>query len=134
MSSDRQPPLSLVRHLVVGNLDKPLFELIDGTLACLVRGLDARAAFYGKIHDNTLEILAAEVESGPAIAPGLRLPLDATFMAAEVSILRMRAWGIGLASVLQNAMRSARKSSAYLARPVTFATTSTGVKSFPISL
>ncbi|TMD64411.1 MAG: HAMP domain-containing histidine kinase [Chloroflexi bacterium] len=83
MSSDRQPPLSLVRHLVVGNLDKPLFELIDGTLACLVRGLDARAAFYGKIHDNTLEILAAEVESGPAIAPGLRLPLDATFMAAE---------------------------------------------------
>jgi len=83
MSSDRQPPLSLVRHLVVGNLDKPLFELIDGTLACLVRGLDARAAFYGKIHDNTLEILAAEVESGPAIAPGLRMPLDATFMAAE---------------------------------------------------
>src|SRR5207237_1121222 len=53
MSSDRQPPLSLVRHLVVGNLDKPLFELIDGTLACLVRGLDARAAFYGKIHDST---------------------------------------------------------------------------------
>ena len=83
MSSDPQPPLSLVRHLVVGNLDKPLFELIDRALACLVQGLDARAAFYAKIDEDTLEILAAQVESGPAIEPGLRLPLEATFTAAD---------------------------------------------------
>ena len=83
MSSDRQPPLSLVRHLVVGNLDKPLFELIDRALACLIQGLGARAAFYGKIDGNTLEILAAQVESGPAIEPGFRMPLEATFAAVE---------------------------------------------------
>jgi signal transduction histidine kinase len=83
MSSDRQPPLNLVRHLVVGNLDKPLFELIDRALACLIQGLDARAAFYGKIDEHTLEILAAQVESGPNIEPGLRMPLEATFAAVE---------------------------------------------------
>jgi signal transduction histidine kinase len=83
MSSDRQPPLSLVRHLVVVNLDKPLFELIDGVLTCLVQGLDARAAFYGKVDDHALEILAAQVESGPPIESGMRLPLEATFIGAE---------------------------------------------------
>src|SRR5712671_822310 len=56
-----------------------------------------------------------------------------TLVAAETSMLRIRACGMGLESVLQNAMRSARKSSAYFARPVTFATTSTGVKSLPTS-
>src|SRR5271154_11109 len=54
--------------------------------------------------------------------------------AAEVSMRRMRACGIGLVSVLQNTMPSARKSSAYLARPVTLATTSTGVKFLPMRL
>src|ERR1700732_2863275 len=44
------------------------------------------------------------------------------------------ACGIGLVSVLQNTMPSARKSSAYLARPVTLAATSTGTKSLPMSL
>jgi signal transduction histidine kinase len=83
MSSDRQPPLSLVRHLVVGSLAKPQFELIDGALTCLVHGLDARAAFYAKIDENTLEIMAARVESGPAIEPGFRMPLEGTFTAAE---------------------------------------------------
>jgi len=83
MSSDPPPSLNLVRHLVVGNLDKPLFELIDRALACLIQGLAGRAAFYGKIEDNTLEILAAQVEGGPAIEPGLRLPLDGTFAGAE---------------------------------------------------
>jgi signal transduction histidine kinase len=82
MSPDRQPPLSLIRNLVVGNLDRPLFELIDQALTCLVRGLDARAAFYGKVDENTLEILAARVDSGPAIEAGLRLPLEATFAGA----------------------------------------------------
>ena len=41
--------------------------------------------------------------------------------AARVSSARTRAWGIGLTSSLQNTMPSARWSSAYLARPVTFA-------------
>ena len=83
MSSDRQPPLSLVRHLVVDGLAKPQFELIDSALTCLVEGLDARAAFYATIDDNTLEILAAQVKSGPAIEPGFRMPLEGTFAAAE---------------------------------------------------
>jgi len=83
MSPDRRPPLSLIRNLVVGNLDRPLFELIDQALTCLVQGLDARAAFYGKVDENTLEILAAFVESGQAIEAGLRLPLEATFAGAE---------------------------------------------------
>src|ERR1700687_877698 len=39
----RQPPLSLVRRLVVANLDKPVLEVIDSALGCLVEGLDARA-------------------------------------------------------------------------------------------
>lgn len=87
MSSDRQPPLNLVRQLVVGNLDRPLFELLDRSLACLMRGLEARAAFYGKIDENTLEILAAQVESGPSIEPGLRMPLEATFASVEEDAL-----------------------------------------------
>jgi signal transduction histidine kinase len=83
MSPERQSSLSLIRHLVVANLDKPLPELIDRTLTCLVRALDGRAAFLGKIDDHTLEIMAAVVESGPAIEPGLRLPLEATFASIE---------------------------------------------------
>ncbi|HEV3097038.1 MAG TPA: GAF domain-containing sensor histidine kinase [Candidatus Dormibacteraeota bacterium] len=87
MSSDRQPPLNLVRQLVVGNLDKPLFELLDRALACLMQGLDARAALYGKVDENTLEILAAQVQSGPSIEPGLRMPLEATFALLEEDAL-----------------------------------------------
>ena len=40
--------------------------------------------------------------------------------AALASIPRTRAWGIGLSSSFRNTIPSARKSSAYLARPVTF--------------
>src|SRR5215831_13437208 len=54
--------------------------------------------------------------------------------AAEVSMWRILACGIGLVSDLQNTMPSARKSSAYLARPVTLAVTSTGTKSLPMRL
>src|ERR1700733_1972726 len=56
------------------------------------------------------------------------------FRASEASILRIFACGIGLVSSLQKTMPSARKSSAYFARPVTFATTSCGTKFWPISL
>ena len=83
MSPDRQPPLSLVRRLVVANLDKPVLDIIDSALDCLVQALDARAAFLGKIDGETLEIVAAQVESGQAIEPGTRLPLEDTFGAAE---------------------------------------------------
>jgi signal transduction histidine kinase len=83
MSPDRQSSLSLVRRLVVANLDKPLPEIIDRALDCLVQALDGRAAFLGKIDDRALEIMAAVVESGSPIEPGLRLPLEATFSAVD---------------------------------------------------
>jgi len=83
MSPDRQPSLSLVRRLLVTKLDRPLPEVIDAALRCLVQALDVRAAFLGSIDDHALEIIAAVVESGPAIAPGLRLPLEDSFTAAE---------------------------------------------------
>jgi signal transduction histidine kinase len=83
MSPDPQSSLSVVRRLVVANLDRPLPDLIDHALSCLVQALDGRAAFLGKIEDDTLEIMAAIVESGPAIEPGLRLPLEYTFASVE---------------------------------------------------
>src|SRR3989442_4227038 len=83
MSPDRQPHLSLVRRLVVANLDKPVLDVIDAALGCLVEALDARAAFLGKIDGAALEIIAAQVESGPAIEPGTRMPVEDTFGAAE---------------------------------------------------
>ena len=83
MSPDRQPHLSLVRRLVVANLDKPVLDVIDSALDCLIQALDVRAAFLGKIDGETLEIVAAQVESGPAIQQGTRLPLQDTFGAAE---------------------------------------------------
>ncbi|MEA2636700.1 MAG: hypothetical protein QOH92_3467 [Chloroflexota bacterium] len=83
MSSDRQFSLSVVRRLVVANLDRPLPDLIDHALTCLVQALDGRAAFLGKIDDDTLEIMASIVESGPAIEPGLRLPLESSFASVE---------------------------------------------------
>jgi signal transduction histidine kinase len=83
MSPDRQSHLSLVRSLVVGNLDKPVLDVIDSALGCLIEALDGRAAFLGKIDGDTLEIIAAQVESGAAIHQGTRLPLQDTFGAAE---------------------------------------------------
>jgi signal transduction histidine kinase len=83
MSPDRQPHLNLVRRLVLANLDKPVLEVIDSALTCLIQALDARAAFLGTIDGESLEITAAQVESGPAIEPGTRLPLQDTFSAAE---------------------------------------------------
>src|SRR5438309_8423613 len=83
MSPDRQSHLSLVRRLVVANLEKPVLDVIDSALRCLIQGVDARAAFLGKIDGETLEIIAAQVESGPAMQVGTRLPLQDTFGAAE---------------------------------------------------
>ena len=83
MSPDPQSSLSVVRRRVVANLDRPLPDLIDHALSCLIQALDGRAAFLGKIDDDTLEIMAAIVESGPVIEPGLRLPLESTFTSVE---------------------------------------------------
>jgi len=83
MSSDPQPPLSLVRQLVVVNLARPIPELIDQALTCLNQVLDARAAFYARIDDHTFEIIAARVLSGTPIAPGLRMALEDTFAAVD---------------------------------------------------
>ena len=83
MSPDPQSSLSVVRRLVVANLDRPLPDLIDHALSCLVQALDGRAAFLGKVDDDTLEIMAAIVESGPVIEAGLRLRLESTFTSLE---------------------------------------------------
>src|SRR2546430_5391083 len=83
MSSDRQPPLSLVRHLVVVNLARPLPELIDQALTCLNQALDARAAFYARIEGHSFEIIASSVQSGAPIEPGLRMALEDTFAAVD---------------------------------------------------
>jgi len=83
MSSDRQPPLSLVRRLVAVNLARPIPELIDQALTCLVQALDARAAFYARIDDHTFEIIAAHVQSGAPIERGLRMALEDTFAAVD---------------------------------------------------
>ena len=69
--------------MVVANLDRPLPDLVDHALSCLVQALDGRAAFLGKVDDDTFEIMGAIVTSGPAIERGLRLPLDSTFASAE---------------------------------------------------
>jgi len=83
MSSDPQSPLRVVRRLVVANLDRPLPDLVDHALTCLVEALDGRAAFLGTVDDEMLEIMSAVVESGPAIERGLRLPLESTFANAD---------------------------------------------------
>jgi signal transduction histidine kinase len=73
----------MIRRLVVANLGRPLPDLIDHALSCLVQALDVRAAFLGRVDDDTLEIMGAIVESGPAIERGVRLPLESTFTSAE---------------------------------------------------
>jgi signal transduction histidine kinase len=83
MSPDRQSPLSVVRRLVVANLDRPLPDLIDHALSCLVQALDGRAAFLATIDDDTVEIIGSVVESGPGIERGLRFPLESSFASVE---------------------------------------------------
>src|SRR5439155_20134159 len=86
MSSDRQPPLSLVRHLVVVNLARPLPELIDQALSCLNQALDARAAVYARIDCHSFEIMASDVQSGAPIDPGLRMAFEDTFPVADAAM------------------------------------------------
>jgi signal transduction histidine kinase len=83
MTTERQPPFSLVRQLVLPNLARPAPELLDGALSCLTQALEARAAFYASLDDRTLEIIAAQVESGAPIQSGLRIPLEDSFSAVD---------------------------------------------------
>jgi signal transduction histidine kinase len=83
MSSQPQSPLHLVRQQVVGHLDRPLAELIDRALDCLVQAFDARAAFLARIEDHTLEVIDARVDDGPPVERGLRMPLEDTFVTVE---------------------------------------------------
>src|SRR2546423_12199377 len=120
MSSDRQPPLSLVRHLVVVNLARPLPELIDQALTCLNQALDARAAFYARIDGHSFEIMASDVQSGAPIEPGLRMALEDTFAAVgeemEGGVVNIR--GAGKRQPLQSlALRQRLGISAYLGTP-----------------
>lgn len=83
MSPTSQQPLSLIRQLLLPHLDRPTPELIDRTLTCLLQALDVRAAFLGRVEEDSLEIIAAQVDAGPSIDPGLRLPLADTFLGAD---------------------------------------------------
>jgi signal transduction histidine kinase len=83
MSTTPHPPLSMIRREVVDHLEEPVAELLDRALGCLMRALDARAAFVATVEDRTLEVIAARVDGGPAIEPGLRLALEETFLAAD---------------------------------------------------
>src|SRR2546421_11373018 len=83
MSTTPHPPLSMIRREVVDHLEEPVAELLDRALGCLMRALDARAAFVAAVEDRTLEVIAARVDGGPAIEPGLRLALEETFLAAD---------------------------------------------------
>jgi signal transduction histidine kinase len=83
MSSTPQPPLHLVRRQVVGHLDRPVAELIDRALDCLMQAFDARAAFLARIEDHTLEVIDARVDDGPLVERGLRMPLEDTFVTVD---------------------------------------------------
>jgi len=79
--------------MVVANLDKPLSEVIDRALECLMTSLDAKAAFLGRIDDGSLEIVAAASTGDHPVETGLRLPLEETFLGVEddeTAVLNLR--------------------------------------------
>jgi signal transduction histidine kinase len=69
--------------MVVANLDKPVREVIERALQCLVESLDARGAFLGEVDDGWLEILASVSAAGPKLERGMRFPLDETFISQD---------------------------------------------------
>ncbi|HET9847616.1 MAG TPA: GAF domain-containing sensor histidine kinase [Candidatus Dormibacteraeota bacterium] len=83
MSANPEPPLSLIRRQLVGHLNKPAAEVIDRALACLIEALEARTAFLARVEDRSLEVVAVHRKGGPALEPGVRIPLDESFLAAE---------------------------------------------------
>ncbi|MEO6796478.1 MAG: GAF domain-containing sensor histidine kinase [Candidatus Dormibacter sp.] len=83
MSPDRHSSLSLVRRMVVANLAKPLPEVIDRALQCLIESLDVRAAFLAEVDDGSFEILAAASAGEEPLARGLRFPIEETFLGVD---------------------------------------------------
>ena len=83
MSATPQPPLSLVRRDEVGNLHRPISELIEHTLGCLMEAFDARAAFLAKVEDHTLEVVDARADGAPPIERGLRMALEDSFLGLD---------------------------------------------------
>lgn len=69
--------------MVVAHLDRPVAELIDRALQCLIEALDARAAFLAEVDEGSLEIIAAASVSGAPLERGLRFPLEETFFNPE---------------------------------------------------
>ena len=69
--------------MVVAHLDRPVAELIDRALQCLIEALDARAAFLAEVDEGSLEIIAAASVSGAPPERGLRFPLEETFFNPE---------------------------------------------------
>src|SRR5207245_1246325 len=72
----------LVRRMLLPHLSRPLPELIQRSLECLVEALRVRAAFVARIDDGALEMVDAVSAEGPTIEIGLRIPLDDTFAGA----------------------------------------------------
>ena len=70
--------------MVVAHLDRPLPEVVDRALFCLIESLDARAAFLGQLDDGSLEIIAAASVSGSPLERGLRFPLEDTFLNPDI--------------------------------------------------
>lgn len=79
--------------MVVANLDKPVPEVIERALQCLIESLDARAAFLGKIDEGSLEILSAASIGDSSMERGLRFRLEDTLSGvdtAEGAVLNLR--------------------------------------------
>lgn len=69
--------------MVVANLAKPLPEVIDRALQCLIESLGARAAFLAEVDDGSFEILAAASAGEEPLARGLRFPIEETFLGVD---------------------------------------------------
>jgi signal transduction histidine kinase len=69
--------------MVVANLDKPVPEIIERALQCLIESLDARAAFLGRVDEGSLEILASASTGGHPVESGRRFPLEETFLLGD---------------------------------------------------
>src|SRR5258706_1468588 len=111
--------------------------LIASIASAAISSLSAATARIGSPTKNTASLARIGGCGGGncGTSSAVRMPSTPLILsAADVSMRRILACGIGLVRDLQNTMPSARKSSAYLARPVTLAVTSTGTKSLPMRL
>ena len=110
------------------------FSLIASIAFCAVVSSTAATARIGsptKWGSFVRMLLAGPCCLGTSSAVSMAMT-PSMLSASAVSMARTRAWGIGLLRSRQKSIPSARKSSAYLALPVTFARMSGGVKSLPI--